>query len=173
MDHRETPLIRGALWSRMKPCEKRRYKQHAVQWKANKAIPANRRGNKTRGVSLQMLQQAGMLGVDLEDENTSKFISDIAECQSDIVSFVQTLPELRNRVVQAHTALLAAREAGHLTAFGDESTLHLVNLFEGLISGLDVHAACPLLAPVHQEAPPPPGDSSLLLVSSMCLNLIS
>jgi hypothetical protein len=78
---------------------------------------------------------------------------------------VQRLPELRNRVIQANTALLAAREAGHLTAFGDDSTLHLIKLFEGLISGLDVHAACPLLAPVHQEGPPLPAEFFLLLVS--------
>jgi hypothetical protein len=31
MDNCDTPLIRGALLSRMKPCEKRRYKHHAVQ----------------------------------------------------------------------------------------------------------------------------------------------
>jgi hypothetical protein len=154
MDNRDTPLIRGALWSRMKPSEKRRYKQHAVQWKANKALPGNRQANKTRGVSLQMLQQAGMLGVDLDDENTSKFVADLAECQTDVVSFVLTLPALRNQVIQANAALVSAHEAGQLSAFGEENTRQLVNLLAGLIQGLDVHAACPLLAPEHQEVLP-------------------
>jgi hypothetical protein len=43
MDNRDTPLIRGALWGRMNPSAKRRYKQHAVQWKVGLQTTATKR----------------------------------------------------------------------------------------------------------------------------------
>jgi hypothetical protein len=98
---------------------------------------------------LEMLAQAGMIGADPEDENCSKWVTDVVETQADVVAFVQTLPSLRARVVQCREQLVAAAQAGHMAAFGEHNTNQLLELFTGLENGLDVYAVCPLLAPVH------------------------
>ena len=71
-----------------------------------------------RGVSLEMLAQIGLLGVDPGDPSCSKGVSDITEIPSDVAQFVRTLPPLRNQVIQARERLQTANEFGQLTTFG-------------------------------------------------------
>ena len=129
--------------------EKARIKRLSVQYTANKKVPGNTVGRRTKGVSLNMLEESGLIGADTEDLSCSKFITDLVECQSDVVAFVKTLPELHQRVKSFGEQLTAAAQAGHLDAFGAEPTQHLIQLFQELVKGLDVYAACPYLASVQ------------------------
>ena len=100
-----------------------------------------------------MLAQASMLGADSEDPNCSTLVTDIVEAQEDVVSFVQSLTALRERVVSCRDQLVTAAQAGQLAAFGEENTSQLVQLLSGVASVLDVFTACPSLAPHHQPVP--------------------
>jgi hypothetical protein len=40
-----------------------------------------------------------------------------------------------------------------MAAFGEHNTNQLLELFAGLVNGLDVYAACPYLAPMHDSIP--------------------
>jgi hypothetical protein len=133
---------------------------HCVQQlsvQANKKLPVNTVGRRTRGshfkkhsgVSLEMLAQSGMIGADLDDPNCLKFITDLVECQADVVEFVQSLPELLQRVLVCRMQLQVAAQAGHLNGFGEANTLHLIDVFNALVYGLDVHSVCPFLAQEH------------------------
>jgi hypothetical protein len=147
----DRPLIKGALWGKMSKVEKGRMKQLSVQYTANMKHAANAAGRRARGVSLEMLAQTGMIGADLADPNCSRFLTELVECQADIVGFVQTLPELRQRVLVCREQLQVAAQAGHLNGFGEANTSHLIDLFNTLVNGLDVHSVCPFLA--RENAP--------------------
>jgi hypothetical protein len=145
--HRGKPPVKARLWNAVSDSEKGRLKRLSVQYKANKAL--NPTPRHAKGVSLEMLAQAGMIGADPDDENCSKWVTDVVETQADVVAFVQTLPSLRARVVQSREQLVAAAQSGHMAAFGEHNTNQLLELFTGLENGLDVYAVCPFLAPVH------------------------
>jgi hypothetical protein len=51
--------------------------------------------------------------------------------------------------------LQTAAQAGHLNTFGEANTAHLMDLFNTLVNGLDVHQACPFLATQHATQHPP------------------
>ena len=147
------PLVNGAVWSKLSNRDKNRLRALSVQYTANKAAPANRTA-KPRGVSLEMLAQAGLLGVDPDDPSCAKLVSDISETQSGVAQFVRTLPPLRNQVIHFRESLQTANAAGHLTAFGPDNTQQLLLLFDTLVAGLDVYGKCPYLAVVHQQEAP-------------------
>jgi hypothetical protein len=154
--NRGKPPVKARLWNAVTDGEKSRLKRLSVQYKAHKSSPANRTTRHAKGVSLEsleMLAQAGMIGADPDDENCSKWATDVVETQADVVAFVQTLPPLRDRVIQCRGQLVAAAQAGHMSAFGEHNTSQLLELFNGLVDGLDVYAACPYLAPVHERMP--------------------
>jgi hypothetical protein len=92
-------FLRGALWSKMSKGDKGRIRQLSVHHTANKKISVNTVGRRTREVSLEMLAQSGLIGADLEDPHCSKFFTGLVERQADVVTFVQTLPDLRNSVL--------------------------------------------------------------------------
>jgi hypothetical protein len=152
MDNRDygKPPVKARIWNAVSNAEKKKLKLLSAQYKANKAAPANRTSRHAKGVSLEMLAQSSLLGADTEDENCSKWVTDMVETQADVVAFVQTLPALRDRVIQCHEQLAAAAQAGHMSAFGEQNTQQLLDLFSGLVQGLDVYAVCPYLAAVHQ-----------------------
>jgi hypothetical protein len=151
--NRGKPPVKARLWNSVSDREKSRLKALSVQYKANKASVANRTNRHAKGVSLEMLAQAGLVGADPEDENCSKWVTDVVETQADVIAFVQTLPALRARVLQCREQLLAAAQAGSMSSFGDQNTSQLLDLFNGLVDGLDVYAACPYLAPVQAPMP--------------------
>jgi hypothetical protein len=154
MDHHDKPLVRAAVWQRLSNSDKNKLRQLSVQYKANKAAPANRVRNRQKGVSLEMLAQAGLLGADTDNEACAKWISDLVDTQLDVVSFVQSIPPLHAQVVSISDGLKQAVTEGHFAAFGEENTRRLIQLFDGLASGLDVYAHCPMLAPEHVPAQP-------------------
>jgi hypothetical protein len=131
--------------------DKARIRQLSVQYTANKKIAVNAAGRRPRGVSLEMLAQSSLVGADLDDPNCATFITELVGCQGDVVEFVQTLPDLRNRVLVFREQLQAAAQAGHLHAFGEANTTHLIDLFNTLANGLDVYSKCPFLAPEHAK----------------------
>ena len=124
-----------------------------MQYTINKSVAANRTARHPKGISLEMLAQASMLGADSDDPNCSTLVTDIVEAQEDVVSFVQSLTALRERVVSCRDQLVTAAQAGQLAAFGEENTSQLVQLLSGVASVLDVFTACPSLAPHHQPVP--------------------
>jgi hypothetical protein len=103
-----------------------------------------------------MLAQAGLLGADTDNESCSKWISDLVDTQTDVITFVQSIPPLHQRVVSISDSLKTAANEGHLAAFGEENTRQLIQLFDGLASGLDVFTHCPMLAREHAAKPTGP-----------------
>jgi hypothetical protein len=154
MEHQDKPLVRAAVWQKLSNSDKSKLRQLSVQYKANKSAAANRVRNRQKGVSLEMLAQAGLLGADTDNESCSKWISDLVDTQMDVVSFVQSIPPLHSRVVSISDGLKHAVTEGHFAAFGEENTRQLIQLFDGLASGLDVYSHCPMLAPEHVPVPP-------------------
>lgn len=157
MENNDRPLLKAGLWRCMSTADKSRIRSLSVQFAANKKVPRNQAGRRSKGVSLEMLAQSGLLGADPDDPQCSQFVTSLVECQADVVQFVQTLPGLQNRVSQFRAQLIAAAEAGHLTGFGEANTMNLVELFDGLVSGLDVYAKCPFLATEHAVQNTPRG----------------
>jgi hypothetical protein len=157
MDPNEKPLVRASVWHKLSKTDKNKIRQLSVQYNANKAVQANHVRNRQKGVSLEMLAQAGLLGADTDSQTCAKWITDLVETQVDVISFVESIPPLHQRVVSISESLKTAASEGHLAAFGTENTHQLIQLFDGLASGLDVYAHCPMLAPVHarvQQAGP-------------------
>jgi hypothetical protein len=150
----DRPLIKASLWGKLSQGDKGRLNKLSVQYAGNKSRPANVKGRRSLGVSLEMLAQSGLIGADLDDPNCTKFVSDLVECQADVVAFVQTIPELRAKVIAMGELFDAAAKAGHLNSFGEANTNRMLEMFNTLVSGLDVHAVCLFLAREH--APPSP-----------------
>lgn len=145
----EKPLIKGALWNKLSTAERARFSSLNVQYAANKKVPANRNNRRFKGVSLEMLQASGMIGADPEDGSTSKFVADIADNMSDVISFVQTLPALHAQVLFYQASLQQAVTEGSLSAFGEENTRNLMGFFSQMSQGLDLYRHCSELAPAH------------------------
>jgi hypothetical protein len=81
-------------------------------------------------------------------------MSDLVDAQMDVISSVQSIPPLHSCVVSISESLRKAANEGHLTAFGEENIRQLIQLFDGIASGLDVFAHCPMLALEHAHIPP-------------------
>jgi hypothetical protein len=140
-------VVKGNIWRQLTPDSKRKWKSLSVQYAANKRAPANKIRSNSRGVTLAMLQSAGVLGADPDDPQCNKFISDLAETQADVALFVQQLIPLHSQAQHWRAILTQASENGLLAPLGD--TALMLQFFDSLVTGLDVHAHCPQLAPVH------------------------
>jgi hypothetical protein len=75
MEHQDKPLVRAAVWQRLSHAEQNKPRL-SVQYNANKSAPANRGRNRQKGVSFDMLAQAGLLGADTDSDSCSKWTSD-------------------------------------------------------------------------------------------------
>jgi hypothetical protein len=155
--HQNDDTLRGAVvksgvWKALDPEHRSKWKQLSVQWSANKQAVRNRgsKPSQNRGISLEMLEAAGVLGADAADPLCNRFIFEMIEGQSEVVSFVRSLAPLRAQAQQLSAYLHTANAEGKLSQLG-ESVTGILNFFGALDSGLDVFAHCPALAPEHVE----------------------
>jgi hypothetical protein len=152
-------LVKGSIWRQLSSDSRRKWKSLSVQYVANMKAPMNKIRSKARGVSLEMLQSAGVMGADLSDPQCNRFISELAETQSDVALFVQRLVPLHAEAQHWHAVFKQASENGLLAPLGD--TALMLQFFDTLVKGLDVYSHCPQLAPAHavvdKEAGPSQG----------------
>jgi hypothetical protein len=152
-------LLKGSVWRQLSSDSRRKWKFLSVQYVANKQAPLNKFRSKARGVSLEMLQSAGVLGADPDDPQCNRFISELAETQADVALFVQRLVPLHAEAQHWHAVFKQASENGLMAPLGD--TALMLQFFDTLVKGLDVCSHCPQLAPAHavvdKEAGPSPG----------------
>jgi hypothetical protein len=66
-------VVRGSVLRRLSSDSKRKWKSLSVPYAATKQSPVNKTDSKARGVSLEMLQSAGVHCADLDDPKC-KFI---------------------------------------------------------------------------------------------------
>jgi hypothetical protein len=144
-------LVKGSLWRALDDKHKEKFVGLSVQWARNKKAASNKIRSKSRGVSLEMLEKVGVLGVDYEDPKINTFMSDLIECQSDVAAYVQTLPPLFVSSQFWLNEFRTASASGKLAPLG--YTTDLFKFLENLVAGLNVFAHCPQLAPEH--VPPP------------------
>jgi hypothetical protein len=85
---------KSGLWRQLSAIDRIKWRNLSVQYVANKACTSNKIRARCRGVSLQMLESAGVLGAGLQDPQCKKFVSDLAETQADAVLFVRDLTPL-------------------------------------------------------------------------------
>jgi hypothetical protein len=79
-------------------------------------------------------------------------MSDLIECQSDVAAYAQTFPSrFANAQFWLHE-FRSASAAGKLAPLGDKTDLF--EFLQSLVSGLNVSAHCPQLAPEHVGAAP-------------------
>jgi hypothetical protein len=57
----DRPLLKGVLWSKMSEGDKGGVRKSNFQDKATHKLPVNTVGHRTRGVSLEMLAQSGLI----------------------------------------------------------------------------------------------------------------
>jgi hypothetical protein len=168
MDH-DRPLIKAALWCKLSQGDKGRLKQLSVQYAGNKRRSVNAVGRRTLGVSLEVLAQSGLIGADADDANCSKFVNVcflllllllccvlLSVCffwfsgvPGVVVAFIQTIPELPAKAIAMGEQFDTAAKAGHLNSFGEANTNRILDMFNLLVNGLDVHVVCPFLAREH------------------------
>jgi hypothetical protein len=97
-----------------------------------------------------MLASAGILGAEPDDPLCNRFISEMIDCQADIVLFLRSLAPLRSTAQQLAVYLQDANTKGHLANLG-EAAAALQKFIMDLDKGLDVYANCPQLAPEHVD----------------------
>jgi hypothetical protein len=123
----------------------------------------NKIRSKARGVPLEMLQSAGVLGADTDDPQCNRFISDLVETQADVALFVQELVPLHAQAQHWHAVIQQASDNGLLAPVRD--TALMLQFLDDLVTGLDVYSHCSQLAPVQAvgdaESSPAAGAFSL------------
>jgi hypothetical protein len=105
-----------------------------VQYVASKRSPLDRVRVRNRGVSLEMLEAAGVLGVDPDDPQCNE--SDLAETQADVALFVRDLAPLHVRAQHWRSVFNNANGQGLLAPLGDMDALN--QFLDALVQSLDV-----------------------------------
>jgi hypothetical protein len=97
-----------------------------------------------------MVASAGILGVEPDHPLCNRFISEMIDCQSEIVAFLRSLAPLRIKAQQLAVFLQEAHANGSLAHLGEAASA-LQSFVADLDKGLDVYANCPQLAPEHVD----------------------
>jgi hypothetical protein len=143
-------VVRSGVWKALEPSHRVKWKNLSVQWAANKKSVRNKgsKPSQSKGISLEMLEEAGVMGADASDPLCNKFIADLIDCQSELVAFVRGLDEMRTTAHQLSEFFKSASTAGKLVPLGD-AVPKILLFFEALNGKLDLYTHCPTLAPEH------------------------
>ncbi len=142
-------VVKSGLWRQLSASDKLKWRNLSVQYVANKRCALNKIRSRSRGVSLQMLESAGVLGVDPDDPQCNKFVSDLAEAQADVALFVRDLAPLHIMAQHWRSVFKDANSQGLLAQLGDMDTFF--QFLDSLVHSLDVCNRCPQLAPEHAD----------------------